>query len=236
MEYTLDQLSQLIDHTNLHADASEKDIKKLCAEAKKYHFKMVAINQVQTELCAQELVGTDIHVGAAISFPLGQTTVESKLFDTNNAIQHGASEIDYVVNLTQVKNGNFAYVKDEMEQMVDLCHKNNVPCKVIFENCYLTTDEIRTLAEIAKEVKPDFIKTSTGFGAGGATVEDVELMKKNVDAEVKVKAAGGIRNTDDFLAMIAAGADRIGTSSGVKIIKNLKQRMEDDHISAIKIK
>lgn len=236
MEYTLDQLSQLIDHTNLHADASEKDIKKLCAEAKKYHFKMVAINQVQTELCAQELVGTDIHVGAAISFPLGQTTVESKLFDTNNAIQHGASEIDYVVNLTQVKNGNFAYAKDEMEQMVDLCHKNNVPCKVIFENCYLTTDEIRTLAEVAKEVKPDFIKTSTGFGAGGATVEDVKLMKKNVGAEVKVKAAGGIRNTDDFLAMIAAGADRIGTSSGVKIIKNLKQRMEDDHISAIKIK
>lgn len=235
MDYTLNQLSRLIDHTNLHADASEKDIKKLCAEAKKYHFKMVAINQVQSELCAKELAGTDIHVGAAISFPLGQTTVESKLFDTKNAIEHGASEIDYVVNLTEVKNGNFAYIKDEMEQMTNLCHKNNVPCKVIFENCYLTTDETRKLAEIAKEVKPDFIKTSTGFGTGGATIEDVKLMKETVGDEVKVKAAGGIRNTDDFLAMIAAGAERIGTSSGVKIIENLKQRMEDDQVSVIKV-
>ena len=122
-----------------------------------------------------------------------------------------------------------------MTQMVDLCHDHHVPCKVIFETCYLSKAEIKQLALIAKEVQPDFVKTSTGFGTAGATVEDVKLMKENVGSDVKVKAAGGIRNTDDFLAMIAAGAERIGTSSGVKIIETLKQRFEKDGINSIEI-
>lgn len=235
MEYTIDQLSRFIDHTNLHADASDEDIMKLCDQAKKYHFKMVAINQVQSELCSKELKDTDIDVGAAISFPLGQTSIASKLFDTKDAIDHGANEIDYVINITQLKNKNFDYIRSEMEQMVSLCHKHDVPCKVIFENCYLSKDEIKKVAEIAKDVKPDFIKTSTGFGTSGAKVEDVELMKRTVGEDVKVKAAGGIRNTDDFLAMIGAGAERIGTSSGIKIIESLKQRMINDNIDKIKI-
>src|SRR5699024_8804003 len=125
-------------------------------------------NQVQSKLCAEQLKGTDIDIGAAISFPLGQTTIESKLFDIKDALKNGANEIDYVVNLTEVKNGNFDYVKDEMQQIVDLCHSNSVLIKVIFENTYLTKDEIKKLAEISKEVKPDFIKTSTGFGPSGA--------------------------------------------------------------------
>lgn len=235
MEYTIDQLSRFIDHTNLHADASDEDIMKLCDQAKKYHFKMVAINQVQSELCSKELKDTDIDVGAAISFPLGQTSIASKLFDTKDAIDHGANEIDYVINITQLKNKNFDYIRSEMEQMVSLCHEHDVPCKVIFENCYLSKDEIKKVAEIAKDVKPDFIKTSTGFGTSGAKVEDVELMKRTVGEDVKVKAAGGIRNTDDFLAMIGAGAERIGTSSGIKIIESLKQRMINDNIDKIKI-
>lgn len=119
--------------------------------------------------------------------------------------------------------------------MVDICHKYHVPCKAIFENCYLTKDEIKKLAEIAKEVKPDFIKTSTGFGPSGAKVEDVKLMKSVVGDDVKVKAAGGIRSSDDFLAMVRAGADRIGCSAGVKIIEALKQRMQDDDVSTIEI-
>ena len=235
MRYTIDDFARLIDHTNLHADATEEDMKKLCDEAKKYHFKMVAINEVQSEFCAQQLKGTDIDTGAAISFPLGQTTITCKLAETKDALQNGANEIDYVVNLTQVRVHNWSYIEDEMAQMVKLCHDHDVPCKVIFETCYLTKAEIKQLALIAKKVKPDFVKTSTGFGTAGAKVEDVKLMKENVGSNVKVKAAGGIRNTDDFLAMIAAGAERIGTSSGVKIIETLKQRFEKDGINAIEI-
>ena len=235
MKYTIDDFARLIDHTNLHADATEEDMKKLCDEAKKYHFKMVAINEVQSEFCAQQLKGTDIDTGAAISFPLGQTTITCKLAETKDALQNGANEIDYVVNLTQVRAHNWSYIEDEMTQMVKLCRDHDVPCKVIFETCYLTKAEIKQLALIAKKVKPDFVKTSTGFGTAGAKVEDVKLMKENVGSNVKVKAAGGIRNTDDFLAMIAAGAERIGTSSGVKIIETLKQRFEKDGINSIEI-
>ncbi len=235
MRYTIDDFARLIDHTNLHADATEEDMKKLCDEAKKYHFKMVAINEVQSEFCSQQLKGTDIDTGAAISFPLGQTTITCKLAETKDALQNGANEIDYVVNLTQVRAHNWSYIEDEMTQMVKLCRDHDVPCKVIFETCYLTKAEIKQLALIAKKVKPDFVKTSTGFGTAGAKVEDVKLMKENVGPDVKVKAAGGIRNTDDFLAMIAAGAERIGTSSGVKIIETLKQRFEKDGINAIEI-
>ena len=196
---------------------------------------MVAINQVQSHFCAEQLKGTDIDTGAAISFPLGQTTVACKLAETEDALKNGANEIDYVVNLTQVRAHNWAYIEDEMQKMVNLCHQHQVPCKVIFETCYLTKAEIKQLALVAKKVKPDFIKTSTGFGTAGATVANVRLMKETVGPDVKVKAAGGIRNTDDFLAMIAAGAERIGTSSGVKIIEALKKRFAEDGISAIEI-
>lgn len=227
MKYTIDELARMIDHTNLHPDASSKDMEKLCQEAKNYHFKMVAINQVQSRLCAQLLKGTDIHIGAAISFPLGQTTIASKVFDTTNAIEEGATEIDYVINQTEVKNNNYEYIKDEMKQIVEVCHKHHVLCKVIFENCYLNDEEKIHLCVIAKEVKPDFIKTSTGFGKSGATFEDVKLMKEHVGNEVEVKAAGGIRDADTFIKMIQCGATRIGTSAGVKIIGELKKKAID---------
>ena len=182
------EIAQMIDHTNLHAYANHEDMQKLCKEAIENNFKMVAINSVQTAICKEYLKGTNVHVGAAISFPLGQTTLEVKLKETANAIENGADEIDYVVNLTEVKEKNFNY----------------------------------KLSEIAKKVKPDFIKTSTGFGTGGATVEDVKLMKSIVGDDVKVKAAGGIRDLKTFLAMVDAGAERIGTSSGIKIINEFE--------------
>lgn len=235
MKYTIDDFARLIDHTNLHADATEEDMKKLCDEAKEYHFKMVAINQCQSKFCSEQLKGTDIDTGAAIAFPLGQQTIESKKFDTEDAIKNGANEIDYVINITKLKDKDYDYIKKEMETIVEVCHKHNIPCKVIFENCYLTKDEIKKLAELAKEVKPDFIKTSTGFGTGGATVEDVKLMKDVVGDDVKVKAAGGIRSSDTFLALIRAGADRIGCSAGIPIINALKQRMKDDNVDSIEI-
>ncbi|QIQ21323.1 deoxyribose-phosphate aldolase [Zophobihabitans entericus] len=234
-KYTLDDLSRFIDHTNLKADAASADIQKLCSEAKKYHFKMVAINQVQSALCAQELKGTDINIGAAIAFPLGQTTIEAKVFETKNAIEIGATEIDYVINITELKNQNYDYIRNEMQQIVDICRGKNVISKVIFENCYLTKAEIVKLCEIAKQVKPDFIKTSTGFGPSGATFEDVKLMKDTVGDTVKVKAAGGIRDVETFLKMVSLGAERIGTSAGIRIIDELTLQCKKENRSFIEI-
>lgn len=157
--------------------------------------------------------------GAAISFPLGQTTIETKCFETQNAIDNGADEIDYVINVGEVKNGNYAYIEEEMRRITEICRAAGVLVKVIFENCYLEKDEIVKVAQIARRVKPDFIKTSTGFGSGGATPEDVKLMKDTVGDDVKVKAAGGIRDWETCQKMIEAGAERIGTSSSFKILE-----------------
>ena len=216
---TVEQLANMIDHTNLKAFADDAAFEKLCDEAKKYNFKMVAINPAQTARCKKKLEGSPVHVGAAIGFPLGQTTLECKIFETKDAIEKGADEIDYVINVAELKNKNYDYIKKEMEEIVKICREAGKTSKVIFENCYLTDDEKRKVAEIAKEVKPDFIKTSTGFGTGGATVEDVKLMKSVVGDEVKVKAAGGIRDLKTALAMIEAGAERLGTSAGVAIVE-----------------
>ena len=216
---TVEQLANMIDHTNLKAFADDAAFEKLCDEAKKYDFKMVAINPAQTVRCKKKLEGSPVHVGAAIGFPLGQTTLECKIFETKDAIEKGADEIDYVINVAELKNKNYDYIKKEMEEIVKICREAGKTSKVIFENCYLTDDEKRKVAEIAKEVKPDFIKTSTGFGTGGATVEDVKLMKSVVGDEVKVKAAGGIRDLKTALAMIEAGAERLGTSAGVAIVE-----------------
>lgn len=216
---TVKQLANMIDHTNLKAFADDAAFEKLCDEAKKYNFKMVAINPAQTVRCKKKLEGSPVHVGAAIGFPLGQTTLECKIFETKDAIEKGADEIDYVINVAELKNKNYDYIKKEMEEIVKICREAGKTSKVIFENCYLTDDEKRKVAEIAKEVKPDFIKTSTGFGTGGATVEDVKLMKSVVGDEVKVKAAGGIRDLKTALAMIEAGAERLGTSAGVAIVE-----------------
>lgn len=216
---TVEQLANMIDHTNLKAFADDAAFEKLCDEAKKYNFKMVAINPAQTVRCKKKLEGSPVHVGAAIGFPLGQTTLECKDFETKDAIEKGADEIDYVINVAELKNKNYDYIKKEMEEIVKICREAGKTSKVIFENCYLTDDEKRKVAEIAKEVKPDFIKTSTGFGTGGATVEDVKLMKSVVGDEVKVKAAGGIRDLKTALAMIEAGAERLGTSAGVAIVE-----------------
>lgn len=221
---TVEQLANMVDHTNLKAFADDAAFEKLCDEARKYNFKMVAINPAQTVRCKEKLEGSPVHVGAAIGFPLGQTTLECKIFETKDAIEKGADEIDYVINVAELKNKNYDYIKKEMEEIVKICREAGKISKVIFENCYLTDDEKRKVAQIAKEVKPDFIKTSTGFGTGGATVEDVKLMKSVVGDEVKVKAAGGIRDLKTALAMIEAGAERLGTSAGVAIVEEYKNQ------------
>ena len=221
---TKEQLVKLFDHTCLYAYATEAHMKKLCDEARAYNFAMVAVNSVQVKLCKKFLKDTDVHVGAAIGFPLGQTTIASKVFETVDAIQNGADEIDYVINITELKDGNYDYIREEMRQIVAECRKANVISKVIFENCYLTQEEKEILCKIALEVKPDFIKTSTGFGTGGATLDDVKLMKSIVGDAVKVKAAGGVRDLETCMAMVEEGAERIGTSAAVKITEEFVSR------------
>lgn len=215
---TREQLCGMFDHTNLNPAASEEDFRILCGEADRNGFAMVAINSAPVRLCKGLLGDSSVRVGAAISFPLGQTTLEAKLFETENAIADGADEIDYVINIGAVKNRDWDYIRGEMRSIVELCRKNGVLSKVIFENCRLERDEIKALSEIAREIEPDFIKTSTGFGSYGATVEDVTLMKETVGEAVQVKAAGGIRDWAACAAMIDAGATRIGTSSSLKIL------------------
>ncbi|MCR4656196.1 MAG: deoxyribose-phosphate aldolase [Lachnospiraceae bacterium] len=224
---TKEQLAGMIDHTFLKAFATHSDFDRLCSEAKENHFAMVAINSSPVRYCKALLRGTDVHVGAAISFPLGQTDIETKLFETRKAIEDGADEIDYVLNIGELKMGNERYIREEMERITEACRLKGVLCKVIFENCYLTKEEIKKAAEIASIVKPDFIKTSTGFGTAGALAEDVALMKEIAGSDVKVKAAGGIRDWNTCKKMIDSGAERIGTSAGVEILKQfLKEREE----------
>lgn len=220
------ELCQMFDHTYLKAFARKEDFIKLCKEATYYNFAMVAINSYPVKLCKELLKGSAVRVGAAISFPLGQTTIETKMFETEKAIKDGADEIDYVVNIGELKNKNFEYIKIEMEKIVTLCRCHNAISKVIFENCYLNMDEITTLANIAKEVKPDFIKTSTGLGTSGAKVEDVKLMTEIVDGTVKVKASGGINSWETCKNMIEAGAKRIGTSNSITILKEYIESKE----------
>ncbi len=216
------ELAQMIDHTLLKPYATSEQLKQLCEEAEEYNFKMVAINSYPVEMCREFLKDSKVHVGAAISFPLGQTTIEMKVAETTQSIEKGADEIDYVINIGKLKEKDYDYIKREMEEITRVCRKNNVLIKVILETCYLTNEEVVKACEIAKEVKPDFVKTSTGFGTAGATVEHVKLMKETVGEEVAVKAAGGIRDLKTALAMIEAGAARIGTSAGVAIINELR--------------
>ena len=219
---TKEAVAGMIDHTNLKATATREDIRRLCEEAKTCHFASVMVNSAFTALCSELVKGTGVLVGTVAGFPLGQMSTAAKVFEAETAIADGANEIDYVVNVSDVKDGKWDLVKDEMAKITAACHSRGAGCKVIFENCYLTKEEICRLAAIAKEVKPDFIKTSTGFGTGGATPEDVRIMKETVGDVVKVKAAGGIRDWASCKAMIEAGAERIGASAGKQILDEFR--------------
>lgn len=226
-QMTEQELAKYFDHTLLKAFAKEEDFLVLCNDAKEMGTAMVAINSYPVSICKEYLKDSEVHVGAAIAFPLGQTTIETKAFETRKAIEDGADEIDYVLNVGKVKEGNFDYIRQEMEAIVSICKNAKVLSKVIFENCYLTKEEIVQCALVAKDVKPDFIKTSTGFGTSGATLEDVALMVKTVDGACRVKAAGGIRDFETCKKMIELGATRIGTSSSRAILEGFRQFKEN---------
>lgn len=228
MEMTPERLAGWFDHTQLRAYAVHADFVKLCEEARTYGFAMVAINPAPVALCKELLKGTDVHVGAAVGFPLGQNVPEMKMEETRRAIADGADEIDYVVNLTELKEKNYDFIEREMAGIVEICRGANVISKVIFENCYLTEEEKLSLCAIARETGPDYIKTSTGFGTGGATFADVALMKKAVGDCVRIKAAGGIRTLETALAMIDLGVSRIGSTAGVAIVEELKSQIREE--------
>lgn len=222
MKLSVQEFAGKIDHTLLKPYTSNEELKVHCEQAVHYGFKTVAINNAVIPFCRSTLEGSNVLCDAAVSFPLGQCTVETKVFETIDVIKKGAGEVDYVVNLVEVKNGNWGYIEDEMRRITAACAEKDVVSKVIFENCYLTDDEKKRLCDIALIVRPNFIKTSTGFGTGGATLEDIKLMKACVGNEIKIKAAGGIRTIDQALQLIEGGAGRIGTSQGIALVESYK--------------
>ena len=210
------EVANMIDHTNLKPYATGEDFRKLCDEAVEYGFKSVAINTYPVAMCREMLAGSEVLTGAAVGFPLGQMTIATKVAEAENAISDGCQEFDYVMNVGKAKEHDYAYIEEEMTQLVACARKAGICCKVIFETCYLDEEEIIEVAKIASRVRPDFVKTSTGFGTAGATPEHVRLMKKYAGEDVGVKAAGGIRSWASAKEMIMAGATRLGTSSGIK--------------------
>ena len=221
MTWTVKEVAGMIDHTNLKAFATREDFQKLCDEAVQYGFKSVAINTYPVAMCREMLRGTEVLTGAAISFPLGQMTIATKVAEAKNAIADGCQEFDYVLNVGKVKEHDYAYIEEEMRQMVAAAREAGICVKVIFETCYLTEEEIIEVAKIASHIRPDFVKTSTGFGTAGAKAEHVRLMKEYAGPDVQVKAAGGIRNWEAAREMLEAGATRLGTSSGIRIIEEM---------------
>ncbi|WEK82851.1 MAG: deoxyribose-phosphate aldolase [Mycoplasma sp.] len=211
------ELSKYIDHTLLRADASEQEIIQLCKEAKQYNFKSVCVNPSYIPLAKQELKGSDVLVCTVIGFPLGQMTTNAKVSETKDAINIGADEVDMVINIAKLKAHDLNYVTNEIKLIKQAC--GNKVLKVIVETCLLNDQQKIDACHCVMNAKADFIKTSTGFSTSGATVHDVELFKKTVGDKILIKAAGGVKNKDDFHAMIKAGANRIGTSRGVELFK-----------------
>jgi len=209
-------LSKYIDHTVLKATAMPSDIKHLCKEAKEYNFYAVCINGSYVKLAKQEVAGSEVKVAAVIGFPLGAMSTEAKVLETTSCINDGADEIDMVINVGMLQSGNNDYVEDEILAIKKAC--GNKVLKVIIETCYLSEEEKRTVCQLAMNAGADFVKTSTGFGTGGATLEDVRLMKEVVGDTLKIKASGGIRDKETAEKFIALGISRIGTSSGIKIV------------------
>ena len=211
------KLNKYIDHTLLKPDASQEQIETLIEEAKKYDFASVCVNPTWVSFAAQALKATDVKVCTVIGFPLGANTPELKAFETNDAIQNGANEVDTVINIGALKSRNFDLVERDIRAVVEAAKGTLV--KVIIETCLLTDDEKVRACQLAQKAGADFVKTSTGFSTGGATVADVALMRKTVGPDMGVKASGGARSYEDALAFIKAGATRIGASSGVAIME-----------------
>ncbi|EID45385.1 deoxyribose-phosphate aldolase [Parageobacillus thermoglucosidasius] len=210
-------IAKMIDHTLLKADTTKAQIVKLCEEAKQYGFASVCVNPTWVATAAELLKGTDVKVCTVIGFPLGANTPETKAFETKNAIENGATEVDMVINIGALKDGNDDLVERDIRAVVEAA-KGKALVKVIIETCLLTEEEKVRACQLAVKAGADYVKTSTGFSTGGATTEDVALMRKTVGPNIGVKASGGVRDIKSAMAMVEAGATRIGTSSGAAIV------------------
>ncbi len=222
-DYSPASLAKYVDHTLLKPDASEDQIRKVCDEAKKYNFASVCVNPSYIKFVAEQLAGSGVAPCVVVGFPLGATTPEVKAEETKNVILNGAKEVDMVINVGAVKSGNWALVKRDIEAVVAAA-KGRALVKVIIETCLLTDEEKVKACTISKMAGADFVKTSTGFSTGGATVEDVRLMRQTVGPVMGVKASGGVKDYDSAVAMVKAGATRLGTSSGAKIVSGTAEK------------
>lgn len=213
------KLNKYIDHTLLKAAATEAQIIKLCQDALQYDFYAICVNGCHIPLAAKQLNGSDVKIASVVGFPLGAMSPQAKAFEAQNAIENGANEIDMVISIGALKDAKYDDVFSELSQLADLCHSHDAALKVILETCLLTDEEIIKACELCVKANADFVKTSTGFDAGGATIEDIKLMKRAVSCKAKIKASGGIRTLQDALKFIDAGADRLGCSAGVAIME-----------------
>lgn len=218
------KLASMIDHTLLKPEATSEQVQKLCAEAKENNFASVCVNSSYIPLCDDELRNTDVKVCSVIGFPLGAVITDVKEVETSISIALGANEVDMVINVGALKENDFEYVRNDIKAVVDVAVEKGAVCKVIIETSLLSDEEKVAACLISKLAGAHFVKTSTGFAGGGATERDVALMKFVVGEDLKVKASGGIRNRKDALNMIKAGAERLGTSSGIQIINEAKNR------------
>lgn len=212
--------SKYFDHTLLKADATEAEIIKLCREAAEYSFASVCVNGSNVAMCAETLQNSDVKVAAVVGFPLGAMSKDVKVFEAARAIKEGASEIDTVINIGNLKDGKYDTIVSELKELADTCHREKALFKVIIETCLLTHDEKIKACKLVTESGADFIKTSTGFSTGGATVDDIKLMASNIGPNVSIKASGGIRTLEDAQRFIDAGASRLGCSASVSIMKS----------------
>lgn len=215
-------LGNYIDHTNLKAFATLKDIKKLCDEAKKYHFQTVCVNPCYVKSAKEYLKGSNTLVCTVIGFPLGANTIQTKEYETIEAINDGADEIDMVINIGALKNKDYEYIKQEISDIRDACDGKTL--KVIIETCYLDDDEIAKMTEICNETFVNFIKTSTGFGTRGASFHDIEVINEHKNDVLEVKASGGIKTLEDVEKYLDMGVSRIGTSNGVEIMNSKEEK------------
>ncbi|QHE53013.1 deoxyribose-phosphate aldolase [Pontibacillus sp. HMF3514] len=211
------KMAKMIDHTQLKPDTAQEKIEQICNEAKEYGFASVCVNPYWVSFCYDRLKDTDVKVCTVIGFPLGATTMETKAYETKQAIEQGATEVDMVINIGALKSGDYETVKSDIEAVVRAT-EGKALTKVIIETSLLTDDEKVKACELAKEAEADFVKTSTGFSGGGATVEDIALMRKTVGPDMGVKASGGVRDREGADAVIEAGATRIGASAGMAIV------------------
>ncbi|WP_130807261.1 deoxyribose-phosphate aldolase [Senegalia massiliensis] len=216
----MNKIASIIDHTILKPDTTEEQVKKVCEEAKEYNFASVCVNPNYVKYVSEQLNGSNVKVTSVVGFPLGNTLPEVKAYETEKATENGADEIDMVINIAALKNKNYDLVKEDIQAVVNASKNKTV--KVIIEACLLTDEEKIKACELAMEAKADFVKTSTGFSTGGATTHDVKLMREVVGDSLGVKASGGVRDIETASMMVEAGANRIGASSSVSIVKGEK--------------